>query len=514
VDDREAAVLTERRRWGAVSQKAAEKLYKRGLDEYEAGRLSTALERFTLARRMATRREWQVEIDLDRYIANIRGDVAHVERQLEEARQLVKLGQWANARQILYKLLREFRKADLIRDMKVPLEILTVPPGATLEVGGVEIAQKTPAVVEISPFEATPVVVRKGLFVEKRYSLGPILGDSDPGQLSYTWKLPRAATWQKNIGDHIESAPVAWGGRVAFVGRNGRWYVFAAQTGKRIASEKLKTFGVSADLASDGELLFIPTLDGKLVAIDGASCKVRYVLEGFEGGIYAAPVIADGRIYITEDAGFVSAYNLKSRKRAWRTPVANGVRARPIVQGDDLVLVATTGTVIVLRRKDGKEIKRYELRGAFSRAPAVSGEEDLIFPAEEGVLLAIERVTGTQRWIRDLKANIPATPVVRGRVAFVAPQAGELTAIDTQTGDVTNRYSDSASVARTPVADKERMFFANGKTLCAFAAREGGYGLAWSFTAQGRILAGPVLAGDAVYIGDAKGNIYRLEAND
>jgi outer membrane protein assembly factor BamB len=58
------------------------------------------------------------------------------------------------------------------------------------------------------------------------------------------------------------------------------------------------------------------------------------------------------------------------------------------------------------------------------------------------------------------------------------------------------------------------MFFANGPVLSAFAAREGGYGLAWSFKAKGRILAGPVVAGDAVYIGDAEGTIYRLEAND
>ena len=44
--------------------------------------------------------------------------------------------------------------------------------------------------------------------------------------------------------------------------------------------------------------------------------------------------------------------------------------------------------------------------------------------------------------------------------------------------------------------------------------RTDGYGLAWTFEAKGRILAGPVVRGNAIYIGDDLGNLYRLEATD
>jgi hypothetical protein len=47
-----------------------------------------------------------------------------------------------------------------------------------------------------------------------------------------------------------------------------------------------------------------------------------------------------------------------------------------------------------------------------------------------------------------------------------------------------------------------------------FGPRQDGYGLAWSFEAKGRILAGPVVRGDAILIGDSEGNFYRLEASD
>ena len=59
------------------------------------------------------------------------------------------------------------------------------------------------------------------------------------------------------------------------------------------------------------------------------------------------------------------------------------------------------------------------------------------------------------------------------------------------------------------------MYFAIGKSLVAFARRQGGgFGVAWTFEAEDRVSAGPVVAGSAVYIGDEKGNLYRLDAGD
>jgi len=56
--------------------------------------------------------------------------------------------------------------------------------------------------------------------------------------------------------------------------------------------------------------------------------------------------------------------------------------------------------------------------------------------------------------------------------------------------------------------------FLQSSTLSAFAPSQEGYALAWTFKAEGRIVAGPVVAGGAVYIVDDKGFVYRLEAND
>ena len=77
-------------------------------------------------------------------------------------------------------------------------------------------------------------------------------------------------------------------------------------------------------------------------------------------------------------------------------------------------------------------------------------------------------------------------------------------------------HTKSGGNGRQTVASTERIFFAHGRVLWAFARGAGGYGLAWSFKAAGRITTDPVIGpkGDAVYFGDAKGNFYRLEADD
>ena len=82
------------------------------------------------------------------------------------------------------------------------------------------------------------------------------------------------------------------------------------------------------------------------------------------------------------------------------------------------------------------------------------------------------------------------------------------------TGSIYFRYRHTPLSARVVVAPKDREFAVHGRTLFAFGQTKDGYGPAWYFEARGKILAGPIVVDGAVYIGDDKGYLYRLEAND
>jgi outer membrane protein assembly factor BamB len=267
---------------------------------------------------------------------------------------------------------------------------------------------------------------------------------------------------------------------------------------------------VTAGLVTDGESLFVATLDGKLFAFDSGTLKTRFKITGFEAGIYASPVIANGVIYVVDNAGNVSARatsNLK--RRLWRVPTSRGVRAAPVVQGPDLVVVSTAGEVTVIRRATGDEVAKYKLAGTFSHPPATAGDDGLVFATEHGVVRGVDRVTGTIRWSHELGAAPGGPGTVRGRGVFYSPKSRELVAIDAKTGEVMYQTGTNSAAG---TAEADRIFFVAGNVLSAFAPGADGYGLVWSFEARGRILAGPLVDEKAgtVYIGDERGNFYLL----
>jgi len=517
--DRRSRIDSARGQWRAMAQSAAVKLYDAGRVDYKEGRLSAALKRFTLARTLASRRIWLAEVNLDQFISNIRSDVQNVTKRLRMARQREREAAWTAARRTYLELLKDFPNADLVREIRLPVEIATTPPGAEILLDGNSTGQKTPAFVRLDPFKRTLVGLKRHTFVEKTFPLGPFGVKTLPEKYRYQQSLLKAATWVRNIGDYVVSAPVVRGRRVAVARRNGKLFVFDSRSGKQLATvgaDVLDTFdGVSAGLATDGQTFFVPTLDGKLFAFDAVTLKRRYRISGFGAGLYATPVVKDGVIFVVDHAGNVSARDLETRKRLWRQSTPHGVQAAPVVQGDDIVILAASGHVTVITRSTGKPVISYKLEGSFSNAPSRAGKDLLIFATETGHLYGVERVTGQVRWEHNLGAAPTGTGPIRGRGVFFSPKPKELVAIDFTTGDVIYHVTSGAAEG---VANRDRIFFARGRTLSAFAPAKGaeGYALAWSFQAKGRILAGPVLdrRSGAVYIGDEKGNVYRLEASD
>ena len=109
--------------------------------------------------------------------------------------------------------------------------------------------------------------------------------------------------------------------------------------------------------------------------------------------------------------------------------------------------------------------------------------------------------------------SIRCCPEVHGRSLFLPLKEDELLEIDTKTEEtIIHRTHSEDSGA---VAASNRMFFIQGRKLVAFGRRaDGTHGVAWTFLADGRISSGPVLKDASVYIGDVRGNLYRLDAGE
>ncbi|MGQ0614603.1 MAG: outer membrane protein assembly factor BamB family protein [Planctomycetaceae bacterium] len=517
----DARVQAARTRWQTEGHAAAVRQHAAGEMDYKAGRLQLALDRLSLARALSPREEWRREADLDRLIANLSNDVEKVRESLRVARAREEEGNWTGARQVYIALLSEYAKygmgADVVQDLRLPVEILTVPPGATVLLDGEAVPQATPVLIRVTPFAKTTVTVRKKGFREESLVLGPFGAATDPAEYSYSRRLLKAPKWSVNLQGPIESAPAAAQGQVFVASRHGRYMLIDAATQKVVAKGSVKSLdGVSAGIATDGRRFFVPTLDGVVHVFEGgANPQPAASLPAFPAKLYATPAIADGVLYVVDFAGTVWAYDLATGSKLWSRETSYGCRTGVVVHGAHLVVMTSAGHVTVLARGSGEKVVEYDLKGTFVASPAVAGPDDLVFGSEEGTLFGVEKLTGYRRWERSIRTPVRTTPLIRGRLVFLPTQPGELVAVNAQTGDEVDRYGGSGTDARAPVSSSDRVFFAVGQTLAAFAQRsDGSYGLAWTFHAEGRILAGPVSDGAYVYIGDERGNLYCLATSE
>ena len=494
---------------------------------YEEGKLILALARFDMARLLGSD-EWVKDANLDTMASNIRGDMDKVEIKRREARDHEAAKRLIEARRIILQLVEEFGEADLIADLLLPREIVTQPRGATVTLDGKELPAKTPCVVRLSPFRVTQIVLSRKGYQDHEFSQGPFGAETPPEDYDYVYPLKKEPTYRIELEGRVDARPVIWDGRVAAISREGHWAIADAKTGEilRSRTKKLplrghvpKSEGFTAGLVAAGDRVFAVSLDRKLYTFDLNDGKARMsALPHLKQPTYVAPVMVGNVLYIVDEGGTVIAIDRDTRREVWKQPAqtAHGVveGLDMIVMGSELVVTARDGSVTILNLKDGRKVIDYKVRGPLSCAPSVVGKDRLVFANEAGQLQCVVAGSGTEQWPYELNAPVSRTLPSRSRAVFASPRPLELVAIDHTTGDVYFRYRATRANARAQVAPDNRVFFVHGRGLTAYARTPESYAPAWTFEADGAILAGPVESGGGVFIADEKGVVYRLDAND
>ncbi|MGH7163067.1 MAG: DUF4388 domain-containing protein, partial [Planctomycetota bacterium] len=359
--DIDAKVIDSRRRWETETQKAAVALHESGVERYQAGKLLQALERFHLAGALSASDEWKLSKDLAQLIRNLEEDRTAVAEALAEARKREADRDWVAARRAYLSLIRKLGNVDLLEDVRLPVEIVTVPTDATVTLNGAKEGAKTPALLRLDPFRANAIRIRKPGHEDQLFQLGPYGAATEAADYRIERQLLRAATWRHNLGGQIESRPAGWSGRVAAAGRNGRWIVVDAASGKVLAERALDTLsGVAAGLVTDGRSVFVPLLDGALVVFDATTLAPIAKVRGSGAPLHATPALAGGVLYVADFAGNVAAYStdgfaarIKDPKPLWSVRTAEGVKAPLLVHDDHIIVVSTSGEVAVLPNRGG-----------------------------------------------------------------------------------------------------------------------------------------------------------------
>lgn len=217
--------------------------------------------------------------------------------------------------------------------------------------------------------------------------------------------------------------------------------------------------------------------------VDGGSNRAR---------LGAAPVIAEGKLFVVDVSATLHAFAADSGARLWSTSIAKGDENRAARFGggasyDDGRVFATDGLgdVVALTAADGKEIWRAKPGGPLRGAPAIANGQVYVL-SQDNQIYALDQGNGNVVWSQS--ASIESQGVFG-----VAPPAADA-------GTVVAGFSSGELNAYR---------YENGRTLWQDALSR--TSITTSVSSLADIDAGPVIADGRVYAIGQGGRMVALE---
>lgn len=194
----------------------------------------------------------------------------------------------------------------------------------------------------------------------------------------------------------------------------------------------------------------------------------------------AAPVVADGRLYVVDTAGVVHAFAADTGARVWQTPTGKGdENERSFFGGgvsfDNGRVYATNGVgdVVAMDAATGAEVWRVKPGGPLRGAPTIANG-NVYVQSQDNQLFALGQEDGKVGWTQSATLETQgvfgvAAPAVAQGTVIAGFSSGELNAYRYENGrtlwqDTLSRTSISTSVGALsdidaePVIDSGRVF--------------------------------------------------------
>ena len=197
--------------------------------------------------------------------------------------------------------------------------------------------------------------------------------------------------WSKPGGKHLDttySIPVVAvinGVRLLIAGNaDGHIYGMKARTGEMVWGFKLSKRGINSSVVVDGKYVYAchseenyTTTDmGSVVCIDGSLTGditergLVWRQDGITAG-YASPAVANGRLYVADNAANLHCLDAKTGRRFWKHRVGRVAKGSPAVTADGVIYVATVNGRFVILKDAGDRCEELDVESFTSPDGAV-----------------------------------------------------------------------------------------------------------------------------------------------
>ena len=225
--------------------------------------------------------------------------------------------------------------------------------------------------------------------------------------------------------DHWVASPLVVGDMVYAPNADGYLYIFD------LSKDDAEKFITKVELGgklwsqpvSDGKLLYVPSLDHHLHAINMQTNKVEWVTN-LGGAINGSPAIGDGQLYIGSFAKTMQAINTADGSIAWSADTKSWVWGGPLLDNGVLYFGDLGGNFYALNAADGTPVADSTKPDDAILATPLFLNGQIILVSESGNVYSITPGE-TAQGMEKLDGKIYTAPVAAGGLILVAPYQSE-----------------------------------------------------------------------------------------
>lgn len=224
-------------------------------------------------------------------------------------------------------------------------------------------------------------------------------------------------------------------------------------------------------------------------------------------GIRSSPAIAGAVAYFGTREGTLVALDLLTHTPRWTFDLGGfPVRSSPAVV-DGTVFLANGFSVVAIDAVSGLQRWKFAMDYAGESSPVVV--DGMVYVAsKENNLYALDAETGERRWFFKTDGLIFGSPSVASDVVIVGGDDGDLFALDRETGHLAWKVRLDAGIFSTPAVAGDRVFVTTRDQTTAAVSIDDGSVL-WEYPVGGS--ASPAVADSVVFVSSDDGALYALD---
>jgi outer membrane protein assembly factor BamB len=283
-------------------------------------------------------------------------------------------------------------------------------------------------------FYAPPAITPDGLIIIGSAGTDHSLVAINPNDINPDTNAPFEQWKFTGAKDHWVAAPLAIDNKLFAVNADGNLYILDLADGrssKEATVVELDAGRLWSQPATDGERVYITSLDHSVIAVDASTYEVVWH-EDLGGAVPGSAVLSeDGSLYVGSLASQLEKFDPASGGHQPVVDAANWVWSTPSLDGDTLYFGDVDGNLYSFNTSTGNENwKPIKPDGPITASPLVR-EDYVLLATESGSVFAVDR-EGKVVWTQQIGGKIYTTPLAVGDLTVVAPLETDfyLTALD------------------------------------------------------------------------------------